>query len=229
MEPLGLEAIIRLMVAMVVGGLVGLERELHDRPAGLRTHILVCLGAALIMIISVRVSLSMVGITESDPARIAAQVVSGIGFLGAGTILREGVTVRGLTTAASLWIAAALGLGAGAGLYAETAFATVLTLVSLSVLSRLDVHTALKRNVRQIRVVAADRPGLLGEVGEILGSQNANIVNIRLTPRDGSSVEIVVYAEFSAGTERLSLLEKLESISGVTQVEIAGRDVRGSL
>lgn len=228
MQPLGLEAIIRLMLAMVVGGLVGLEREIHDRPAGLRTHILVCLGAALIMIISVRVSLSMVGITESDPARIAAQVVSGIGFLGAGTILREGATVRGLTTAASLWMAAALGLGAGAGLYAETAFATVLTLVSLSVLSRLDMYTALKRNVRQIRVVAADRPGLLGEVGETLGSQDANIVNVRLTPKDGARVEIVVYAEFSVSTERLSLLEELESISGVTQVEIAGRDVRAS-
>lgn len=229
MQPYGLEAILRLLLAVVVGGLVGLEREIHDRPAGLRTHILVCLGAALIMLISMRVSLSMVGITESDPARIAAQVVSGIGFLGAGTILREGATVRGLTTAASLWMAAALGLGAGAGLYPETVLVTVLTLVSLSVLSRLDMYTALKRNVRQIRVVARDRPGLLGEVGEILGAQDANIVNVRLTPKGGGRVEVVVYAEFSVRTDRLALLEDLESISGVTQVEISGRDVRGSL
>ncbi len=226
MQPFGFEAILRLMLAMVVGGLVGLEREIHDRPAGLRTHILVCLGAALIMIISVRVSLSMVGITDSDPARIAAQVVSGIGFLGAGTILREGATVRGLTTAASLWMSAALGLGAGAGLYVETGLATALTLVSLSVLSRLDIYTALKRSVRHIRVVAADRPGLLGEVGKILGGQDANIVNVRLTPKDAARVEIVVYAEFSATTQRLVLLEELERIGGVTQVEIIGRDVR---
>ncbi|NLN06375.1 MAG: MgtC/SapB family protein, partial [Firmicutes bacterium] len=103
------ELILRLFVSVLLGGLVGLERERHNRPAGLRTHILVCLGSALIMIVSFAGFSGTFGFS-GDPARIAAQVVSGIGFLGAGTILRQGGFVRGLTTAASLWVVAAVGL-----------------------------------------------------------------------------------------------------------------------
>ncbi|HBL37110.1 MAG TPA: methyltransferase, partial [Firmicutes bacterium] len=102
------------MVATLLGAVIGLEREQHGRPAGLRTHILVALGSCLIMLVSIYGFPSGTG---SDPARLAAQVVSGIGFLGAGTILRDGTSIRGLTTAASLWVVAGIGLAAGTGFY----------------------------------------------------------------------------------------------------------------
>ena len=100
---------LRLFAAILFGGLIGLERESHKRPAGFRTHILVCVGSALIMIISQYAFLEFSGKLGYDPGRIAAQVISGIGFLGAGTILREGSSVKGLTTAASLWVVARCG------------------------------------------------------------------------------------------------------------------------
>ena len=115
--------ILRLIVATLFGGLIGLERESHKRPAGFRTHILVCIGSALVMMISQYAFLEFSGKLGYDPGRIAAQVISGIGFLGAGTILREGSTIKGLTTAASLWVVAGIGLAVGTGFYASGAVA----------------------------------------------------------------------------------------------------------
>lgn len=103
--------IIRLLLAGLMGGIIGLERESHGRPAGLRTHIIVSLGSCLIMLVSIY---GFEDAGNRDPARLAAQVISGIGFLGAGTILREGATIIGLTTAASLWVVAGIGLAMGA-------------------------------------------------------------------------------------------------------------------
>ena len=119
----------RILLAAFLGGLIGLERSTGDRPAGLRTHVLVSTGSGLLMVVSVY---GNGGIMSSwDPSRIAAQVVSGIGFLGAGTILHEGLTVKGLTTAASLWIVSAIGLAAGCGMTVIAIFATLLTLITL--------------------------------------------------------------------------------------------------
>ncbi len=221
------EPILRLLFAMVIGGLVGLEREIHDRPAGLRTHILVCVGAALIMMISVEVSRSFAGVMQSDPARIAAQVVSGIGFLGAGTILREGATVRGLTTAAGLWMAAALGLAAGAGLYFYALGAVAIALISLSLLSRVELYVALKRSTGVVRVVARDRPGLLGTVGETIGSHDVNITNIQMTPGEEGRIELLMYVGFPPQAEKMLLAEHLENVEGVLSVQIRGRDLQG--
>ncbi len=209
------ENIIRLLVAMVLGGIIGFERELHDRPAGLRTHILVCVGSALVMIVSQHVSLSFADKLQSDPARIAAQVVSGIGFLGAGTIMREGATVRGLTTAASLWISAALGLAAGAGLYVYAAFASVLTLIALSLMSQMEHYLALQRSKGEVSLIARDRPGLLGQIGSVLGELELNIVGVRLTPHGDEEVQINFYVDYSSQTEKLDLLEQLEKIPGL--------------
>lgn len=105
-----LEMVARLALALVVGGLVGLERERQDHPAGLRTHMVVCLGSALFTLVSIALAGS-----RGDPTRVAAQIVTGIGFLGAGTIYRSGSGVRGLTTAAGLWVVSGIGMGIGAG------------------------------------------------------------------------------------------------------------------
>ncbi len=110
------DLMIKLAVATLLGGILGLEREIHGRPAGLRTHLLVSLGAAAFMVMSPLVA-SMSKDFQGDPGRIAAQIVTGIGFLGAGAIVKEGINIRGLTTAACLWVAAAIGMASGAGLY----------------------------------------------------------------------------------------------------------------
>lgn len=139
-----LDILVRLSAAAVFGGVIGFERDVHGRSAGLRTHLLVCVGSALFML----VSLSTPGFLEGtsirvDPGRIAAQIVTGIGFLGAGVVIKQGASVRGLTTAACLWVTAALGMAAGGGMYWVGAFVTaltVITLVGLNVFERAFRH-----------------------------------------------------------------------------------------
>ena len=132
------DLIIRLAVATLLGGILGLEREIHGRPAGLRTHLLVSLGAAAFMIMSPLVG-KMNPVFQGDPGRIAAQIVTGIGFLGAGAIVKEGVNIRGLTTAACLWVAAAIGMACGAALYAEAIFIWILAIIALVLLPYVEV------------------------------------------------------------------------------------------
>lgn len=136
-----IDMIVRLGVAALLGGIVGLERDVHGRNAGLRTHLLVCMGSALFMIMSeliaarARVAVGDLAAVNADPARIAAQVVTGIGFIGAGAILKSGLSVRGLTTAATLWIVASIGMAVGAGGFAIASVTTFITVVSLVVLN----------------------------------------------------------------------------------------------
>ena len=137
------DAVFRLLLAIVLGGAVGLERESRGRPAGLRTHILVCLGATIIMIASTRMGeltqvLSPTSRVQVDPGRIAAGIVTGIGFLGAGAIIRIGDLVRGLTTAGCIWFVAALGITIGQGLYALAIVSTVFALTVLLALTRVE-------------------------------------------------------------------------------------------
>lgn len=127
------DLVLRLAAGLVLGAIIGFERELHRQPAGFRTHSLVSLGAALFTVVS---AFGFGGV--SDPTRIAAQIVSGIGFIGAGTILQYRGNIRGLTTAASLWSVAAVGTAAGAGLYVVAGAGTVLILVVLSLLDRVE-------------------------------------------------------------------------------------------
>jgi putative Mg2+ transporter-C (MgtC) family protein len=131
----GWNALLRLAVACGLGAAIGFEREIRDREAGIRTHLLVSLGSALFTIVSAygfhAFLASGDNIVRTDPTRIAAQIVTGIGFLGAGAIIREGLSIRGLTTAATLWVVAAIGMACGAGYYWPAAAATVLTIFAL--------------------------------------------------------------------------------------------------
>jgi putative Mg2+ transporter-C (MgtC) family protein len=127
--------VLKLLEAAVLGGMIGLERELSGKAAGLRTNLLICLGSALLTDLSLAVASHS---AVADPARIAAQIVSGIGFLGAGTILQSRRAVHGLTSAAVIWVVAAVGMTVGAGLHLEAFLATALVLVALSVLRRFE-------------------------------------------------------------------------------------------
>lgn len=132
------QIILRLILSFVLSGLVGLERQMHHRTAGLRTHILVSLGSCLIMLTSLYVFDIYKYVTSLDPARIAAGVITGIGFLGAGAIMREREGVKGLTTAASLWVVAGIGLAVGCGFYRAAMFTTVLALIVLFLLKYIE-------------------------------------------------------------------------------------------
>ena len=151
-----LHLLIRIIVAGFLGGLIGLERDIHGRSAGLRTHLLVCIGASLFMIMSEQIAIHAKnsGVMNSDPARIAAQIVTGIGFLGAGTIIREGFTIRGLTTAACLWVVAAIGMATGAGHYILAISTTILSILSLIILQKLE--KILKKDTYRILTITAN-------------------------------------------------------------------------
>ena len=142
------EALLRLALAALLGGAVGIERELREREAGLRTHLLVALGSALFTIVSAygfhAFLQSGASVVRADPTRIAAQIVTGIGFLGAGAIIRQGLSIRGLTTAATLWVVAAIGLAVGAGYYSGALITTAVVLFSLWPL-RIAAYRVLRR------------------------------------------------------------------------------------
>lgn len=225
------EITIRLVLATILGGLVGIEREQNNHPAGFRTHILVCVGSALIMLIS------MYGFEEyisqnrdhvlSDPARLAAQVVSGIGFLGAGTILVHGGTVRGLTTAASLWVVAGIGLALGAGFYYGASLATLLVLLSLVVLNRIEDLFISRSHLHLIQLKVIDAPGKLGVIATKVGENNISIrkISIQETKEDGKG-EGDGYISLSIGLRIPStisialVVDQLRSIDGVKEVSI---------
>jgi putative Mg2+ transporter-C (MgtC) family protein len=149
----------RLTLAAALGGAIGFERELRDREAGLRTHLLVCLGSALFTIVSAygfrEFLTSGDQVIRADPTRIAAQIVTGIGFLGAGAIIRQGLSVRGLTTAATLWVAAAIGIAAGAGYYSGAVLGTVVTIFALWPL-RIAAHWVFERLRPEERTIVVD-------------------------------------------------------------------------
>ena len=145
--------VVRLLIATGLGGLIGLQRELSGKPAGLRTNLLICLGAALIT----QVSLSLPArLGAGDPARIAAQIVAGIGFLGAGTIMRSQHAVHGLTSAATIWVVAAVGLTVGAGFERQAAFATVIIVLALSALGQVE-RRFLGPNTLTASILVSDR------------------------------------------------------------------------
>jgi putative Mg2+ transporter-C (MgtC) family protein len=146
-----IDVVWRILMALLCGGIIGYEREYKNRPAGLRTHMLVCIGAALVMIISQFIYEKYTPGTN-DPARLGAQVISGIGFLGAGTIIRERFSVKGLTTAATLWVVACIGLAIGSGYYIIAGIATLVIFLSLIIFRKLENFLKIKENKAKLRI-----------------------------------------------------------------------------
>lgn len=149
--PLNPEDVVKLVLAVLVGGLIGAEREYHDKAAGFRTLILICVGAAMFTILS-----SMLG-GPTEPSRIAAGIVMGVGFLGAGVILQNGGRIIGLTTASTIWLTAALGMGIGAGYYAFTLLVTAVILVILWLFPKLEERIDARHEERTYEIISADR------------------------------------------------------------------------
>ncbi len=222
-----LEAGLRLFLALVFGGIIGWERERHNQPAGLRTHMLICMGSALLMLLSVALSLQFPDAQRADPGRIAAQVVSGIGFIGGGAILHLRGSVRGITTAASLWVVAGLGLSIGAGMYVISTLAVVLVFITLALITRVEAFAVKPFFERRLDIfvdtVKADSvqnvqekvAGLLENDG--LSSQ---VSELGLQLQDKRS-RISYHIRMPQTQNTAAFCESLRKIQGVSQVRLS--------
>lgn len=214
-----IEIVLRLVIACILGGVIGFERESLDRPAGLRTHILVCVGSTLMMLVSIYGFIGIETINK-DPGRIAAQVVSGIGFLGAGTILREGLTVTGLTTAASLWVVAGIGLAIGAGLFFAGIAGTALVFLTLVFLGQAERRHWTSKSRDRIKMIIRDQPGQLGKVGTFFGKHGIGIHNITMHHvHDQKVIKLEFVLKIPANADMIKIFAELTEIDGVLSIE----------
>jgi putative Mg2+ transporter-C (MgtC) family protein len=206
-----LDAFFRLAAAAALGGVIGLERELDEKAAGLRTHMLVSLGSALFtMVGAYGFHDFLVGggaIVRADPSRIAAQIVTGIGFLGAGVIFRQGFTIRGLTTAASLWVVAAVGMAAGAGFWKGAVIGTAVGIASLRPLEWLKEKAIPQRAAARLSIELTES-GSAGRVLEALERAG----DLLALSRDGRRLEIEVRMDFQQRTRALEEIAGLDDV-----------------
>lgn len=216
------ESLLRLSLAAVLGGMIGAERELRDREAGLRTHLLVSLGSALFTIVGAygfhAFLNSGASVVRADPTRIAAQIVTGIGFLGAGAIIRHGLSVRGLTTAATLWVVAAVGMAAGAGYYSVAAITTALVLIALYPLRILAYLIIRRFRVEDGRLLvelpAGQTPGAVIDAVERTG---ARIESIDVST-EGDRRRVQLDVELPRDTVAAALVATVADIEHVAEV-----------
>jgi putative Mg2+ transporter-C (MgtC) family protein len=216
------EVLLRLFVAAALGGAIGLERELRERQAGLRTHLVVSVGSALFTLVSAYGFSDFLGspaVARVDPTRIAAQIVSGIGFLGAGAIIRQGLSVRGLTTAASLWLVAAIGMASGAGYWDAAVIATAGALFSLGPLRilayRLVRRFRPERDRLLVEIPAGGSPAPLIEAVERAGGR---VVSLDVT-QEGERRSVAVDIELRPGTEPVAVVAGVAEVDGVLEVQ----------
>lgn len=221
------ELFFRLVLACVLGGVIGYERQSRRKSAGLRTNMLVCLGSCLVMVLSQALYREVEGLTNADPARLAAQVVSGIGFLGAGAIMKEGLTVTGLTTAACLWVVAGVGLAVGAGFYSGALMATALVFVTLGSLSRLDEWVDHEKNF-VLSIHTVDKPGQVMKISSCLEDLQLRIRGIKLKA-DEDEVDLsgdrLLYINLEIynkqGVKGVIIVDAVRQIDGVNSVDIS--------
>ncbi|WP_305045876.1 MgtC/SapB family protein [Geoalkalibacter sp.] len=219
-----LAVLIKILLAALVGGAIGLEREKHGRPAGLRTHLLVSVGACLMMIISEAFFLKYGGFDGQttplrlDPSRVAAQIVTGIGFLGAGVIIKEGLSIRGLTTAASLWLVAGLGMAFGAGIVGPGIIAAGVALFGLIALKRLEPIIRKDRYLHLI-VTAGTSPDIYPELERVFAEKNLRIHDIGST-YDLQHQSVVYRFIITQHRQRIGreLTAAIATIPGITKI-----------
>ena len=208
--------VFRLVLAAILSGIVGFEREFHGRAAGFRTHILLCVGTTLIMITSVHIFDIYSGRTPIDPARLAAGVVTGIGFLGAGTIMQYKASVRGLTTAASLWVVTGIGLAVGSGLYFGAVATTALAVITLMFFGRLE-HVMIRKDwYKTIIVESKDGLDQLKKIRDVLGEYGAEINNFEVErSADGATMVLRIGLKLSTSRHTAVLIQDVSRLEGI--------------
>jgi putative Mg2+ transporter-C (MgtC) family protein len=201
----------RLIVAAALGALIGLEREIHEHAAGMRTHLLVAVGAGAFTVLSIEAFKS----PGSDPSRVAAQIVTGVGFLGAGAILKEGATIRGLTTAASLWAVAAVGMAAGAGAWGVAVAITVIVILSLWPLRVLTDRFVGREQHRLLLTIAVADPHRLGAVVEAISAHDGAIAHLSSAHAPGRGLTAdaeVRLPDVAAGARLTAAIASLDGV-----------------
>lgn len=225
-----LEMCLRIVLAMAIGGAIGWERENSNRPAGLRTHMLVAIGAAVVMLMGELSLARYAYITTMDPTRLGAQVISGIGFLGAGTIMREGLTVRGLTTAASLWAVACLGLAAGGGFYEAAITGFIAILLTLTIFEYLEKRfRRVKYKGLVVELVCTDLSSTLISLKKVAAGYDITLGDVDISEEIGE--EKVWYyltskLSFNKSCKKINkdgFTSELTELKGVSKVKV--RDI----
>jgi putative Mg2+ transporter-C (MgtC) family protein len=221
-----IEMLVRLLGAAFLGSLIGLERERLLWAAGIRTHMLVCVGSCLIMIVSQYGFASI--LTQDhvvlDPSRVAAQVVSGIGFLGAGAILARGEIVRGLTTAASIWTVAAIGLAVGGGLYLAAGASTIIILIILAGIKPLEEAYRARNQSCQLKIEVENGSLSPEALREALGLRPAQVKRYLVNSRNADGVdEVVALVTKISSHDMATFPEKLKELDGVREVTLKRR------
>lgn len=215
------ELFFRLTLSCVLGGVIGYERQSRRKSAGLRTNVLVCLGSCLIMVLSEALYFNVEGRTNADPARLAAQVVSGIGFLGAGAIMKEGLTVTGLTTAACIWAVSGVGLAVGAGYYSGALFTTGLIFATLGTLSRIDEWVMHEKNL-YLTIRAKDAPGQLMHISSCIDDLQLKVRGVKVkADEDHSDVLCIEYEVYNhRNLKSIIVIDAIKRIEGVVSVDV---------
>ena len=212
-EPLS-EYVVRLVIALLIGGAIGLEREFKGKPAGMRTNILICVGSCLIMIVSIQIARTAP--QTGDPARIAAQVVTGIGFLGAGTIIRSRFHIVGLTTAATIWALSAIGLAIGAGYLLLSAIVAFLITVTLVFIGYVEERLEMKRSFHVVQVTIERGEGVIREIMALFTSMKISSEALEVI-RSGDLWRATF--EYASSNEKHRVfVEKLSASPGVKGV-----------
>ncbi|MCK4462993.1 MAG: MgtC/SapB family protein [Candidatus Omnitrophica bacterium] len=214
-----IEIALKLFLAAILGGLIGFEREAHGRAAGLRTHILVSVGSCLIMLTSIHIFNMHKSFTTCDPARIAAGVVTGIGFLGAGTILRYRGSVMGLTTAASIWAVAAVGLATGSGFYYGGLLTTILVLITLVLVSKLEYSMIRKDWYKTLIIESEVHGSRLQEIRDALSGYKVQIKDLEIEKIPDKKESILKFdIKLTTNKEDDNIVVALSGIEGVSRV-----------
>jgi putative Mg2+ transporter-C (MgtC) family protein len=208
------EYFFQIGLAILLGGIVGFERERHHRPAGLKTHILVCLGACLLMMISVYVAEEFGG----EPSRIAAQVVTGVGFLGAGTIIFAGGYVKGLTTAAGIWTVAGIGLGIGCRFYQPAIATTIFSYIILHLLDKISHKMVKSKYEQKLKVEIKDKKEILQTVVQKLQQRTEEMKKIGFEKRkETKTLLLTFYLNVHRKETFTTIINELFEIEGVRQ------------
>jgi putative Mg2+ transporter-C (MgtC) family protein len=205
-----------------MGGLIGLEREMHSQPAGLRTHIILAIGSTIAMVLSINMAIKFHSVaTNGDPERLAAQVISGIGFLGAGAIFRYGAGVKGLTTASSLWTTAIIGLAIGSGDLPLGVAATGLTLFVLVALDFFEKRYLQGSTTRTVYIKGLDRPWFIREIKDLLTRFGISIKSISFSKdMQNNQMEIESIAKILLEQDMDKLIAEFSKIEGITSFKI---------
>jgi putative Mg2+ transporter-C (MgtC) family protein len=215
------EIVLRLGLSAILGMVIGFERERQNQPAGLRTHTILAVGSCLAMTISINMSTQFMPTVSGDPSRIAAQVISGIGFLGAGAILRYGTNVKGLTTATSLWTIAIVGLAVGAGHYFAAIATTVFLLIVLTLLNILEKKLIRVYTTINVVVSAKNNPGLLDDMKHGFEVLKKKVISVSIDRKYDNEITTVSLIVKSIEDESFADIQAfIDELPGVTQYRI---------